>query len=285
MGTDTAMPAAPRLVGSEFVRSLTASEYLAIFVPYGGTDEPYASHHFERFRATLLEFDSTWDRQRGLRTLDVGAHWLHQSLIWRRAGFEVTAVDLPVTMEFNNVRALAAAEGITLVANPDLEQSHALDALPENGFDVILFAEIIEHLTFNPVNLWRKLYRLLAPGGRIVVTTPNYYAWNGRAWDPLRFLRGFGGGISADEILGTHTYGHHWHEFGRRELIRYFCMLSPDFITVKAKTMRNYYPVDSRRSKRLAGSLFELLPGLRPNLHLEIELPEKRQGIVIEPGW
>lgn len=285
MRTEIAAPTSPGAIGIDFVRSLTAADYLAIFVPHGGTDSPYASHHFERFRATLLEFDSSWERRRGVRVLDVGAHWLHQAVLWRRAGYEVTAVDLPVTFEIAEVRALAAAEGIDLVKNPDLENSDALDALPEGGYDVILFAEIIEHLTFNPVNLWRKLYRLLAPGGRIVVTTPNYYAWNGRAWDPGRFVRGFGGGISADDILGLRTYGHHWHEFGRRELIRYFCMLSPDFNTVKAKTMRNYYPVDSRRSKRLAGRLFELLPGLRPNLHLEIELPEKRHGIVVEPGW
>jgi 2-polyprenyl-6-hydroxyphenyl methylase/3-demethylubiquinone-9 3-methyltransferase len=278
-------PLQPGQGSAAAVRELDCAGYLALFAPHGGTDVPYASHHFERFRATLLEFDASWDRHRGLRVLDVGAHWLHQALLWQRAGYQVTAVDLPITLEFEQVRSLAAAEGITLVANPDLERSDALGALPEDGFEVILFAEIIEHLTFNPVHLWRTLYRLLAPGGRIVVTTPNYYAWNGQAWDLLRFLRGSGGGISVDAVLRTRTHGHHWREYARPELMRYFHLLSPDFRIVKAKTMRNYYPAPDRGLRRLAQRAFESVSFLRPNVHMEIELAHKRHGIVIEPGW
>lgn len=263
----------------------SVDEYLAWFAPYGNTDEPYARHHFGRFLATYREFDGSWDRTRGMRVLDLGAHWLHQAAIWQRGGYQVTAVDLPVTFGFESVQRLAESEGITLVVNTDLESCEGLAGLPDDGFDIVLMAEIIEHLTFNPVPLWRQIHRLLAPRGRIVVTTPNYYAWNGRAWDLGRFLRGFGGGITVDEIVNTRTYGHHWREFSRRELIRYFCLLSPDFNTVKATTMRDYYPPHHSRSRRALGRLFERVSGLRPNLHLEVELSEKRRGIVIEPGW
>ena len=117
------------------------------------------------------------------------------------------------------------------------------------------------------------------------MTTPNYYAWNGRAWDFGRFLRGFGGGISVDAILGTHTYGHHWREFSKHEVIRYFCLLSPDFNTVKAKTVRNYYPEANDARRKLASAIYERFPGLRPNLHLEIELSSKDHGIVMQPSW
>jgi 2-polyprenyl-3-methyl-5-hydroxy-6-metoxy-1,4-benzoquinol methylase len=264
---------------------LTFDECVAAFAPYGGTDIPYLRHHFERFRQTLIEFDSSWDRRRGVRVLDVGAHWLHQSLLWRRAGFEVTAVDLPVTFNFDIVQAVAKAENIRLIANPDLEKSEALALLPDNSFDVVIFAEIIEHLTFNPVAFWRQIYRVLAPGGRIVVTTPNYYSWTGRMWRFRRFLTGFGGGISVDEILGTHTYGHHWREFSRKEMIRYFCLLSPDLMTIKAITMRNYYRLPDLWLARLAQRVCETIPWLRPNLHVEIELSTKTAGIVIEPHW
>lgn len=255
------------------------------FGSYGGTDAGYLRHHYGRFAATLAEFDGSWDRGRGVRLLDIGAHWLHQAVLWRLAGYEVTAVDLPITFELENVRRCAEAEGIKLVPNADLERCPPLADLPDASFNVVLFTEILEHLTFNPVQLWRELHRVLAPGGRILITTPNYYAWNGRAWALGRFLRGFGGGITVDEVLATHTYGHHWREYSRHELIRYFCLLSPDFNTVKAKTMRNYYAVPTRKGARLAQSVCELIPGLRPNLHLEVELTSHQHGIVMKPSW
>lgn len=43
-------------------------------------------------------------------------------------------------------------------------------------FDVILFAEVIEHLLADPVRVLRFFVRHLTPGGRLVVTTPNFFA-------------------------------------------------------------------------------------------------------------
>ncbi|MGB0133434.1 class I SAM-dependent methyltransferase [Dokdonella sp.] len=243
------------------------------------------THHYRRFTSTLEEFCSTWDLSRGNRVLDIGAHWLHQAILWEHAGFKVTAVDMPITFEMTSVQSIARANNIQLIPCDDLEAASALDAIPDSSIDVILFTEIIEHLTFNPVRFWKQVYRILAPKGRLLVTTPNYYAWNGRAWDVMRFLRGFGGGLSVDGILGTNTHAHHWREFSRLELIRYFCLLSPDFNTVKAKSVRNYYPQVATGMKRVVSKAAEAIPGLRPNLHLGIDLRSKEQGIVMEPGW
>ncbi|HQV73081.1 MAG TPA: methyltransferase domain-containing protein [Dokdonella sp.] len=262
-----------------------ASVFARQFEPHGSTDRAYLAHHFGRFASTLVEFCTSWDLQRGNRVLDIGAHWLHQSILWKQAGFDITAVDLPITFEMANVQSIARAMDIKLIPCANLEAADAFDAIADSSADVILFTEIIEHLTFNPIRFWKQVHRILAPNGRLVVTTPNYYAWNGRAWDFGRFLRGFGGGISVDAILGTHTYGHHWREFSKHEVIRYFCLLSPDFNTVKAKTVRNYYPEPNDARKKLASGIYERFPGLRPNLHLEIELSSKDHGIVMQPSW
>ena len=258
---------------------------IRVLETYGHTDTGYLRHHYERFRVTLAEFDGSWDRSRGVRLLDIGAHWLHQSLMWRRAGYDVTAMDLPVTLELSSVRAAADGEGIGLVIESDLERCPALASLPDDSVNVVLFAEIIEHITFNPVHFWSEVYRVLAPGGRIVITTPNYYSWFGRAWDFRRFRTGFGGGVSVDEVLTVPTYGHHWREFALHELIRYFCLLSPDFNVVKMKYMRNYYSPPATRGGRLKQALCERVAWLRPNLHLEIELTAKQAGIVVKPSW
>ena len=200
-------------------------------------------------------------------------------------GFQVTALDLPVTFEVDNVRSLARQMDIMLVACADLEAADTLDMIAESSVNVVLFAEIIEHDTFNPACFWKQIHRIQASGGRIVVITPNYCAWNGRVWRPWRFLRGLGGGISVDNILNVNTYSHHWHEFAMAELIQYFSLLSPDFRIAKARRVRHYPVVARRRGTSILGGALEIFPCSRPNLHLEVELASKDRGIFIEPLW
>lgn len=45
--------------------------------------------------------------------------------------------------------------------------------LPENSFDAIILSEVIEHLEAPQVSI-REATRVLRPGGRLLVTTPNY---------------------------------------------------------------------------------------------------------------
>jgi 2-polyprenyl-6-hydroxyphenyl methylase/3-demethylubiquinone-9 3-methyltransferase len=261
-------------------------EYIALFAPHGGTDNPYLQHHYARYVKTKQRFLSHWDRSRGNRVLDVGAHWLHQALLYAIDGFAVTALDLPVTFGFDNVRRVADAYGITLLPNPDLERITALSQTPDDTFDVVLFTEIIEHITFNPVAMWREIYRVMKPGARIVVTTPNYYALRGNTWRWLRFLQRFGGGIDVYAILTQHTYAHHWKEYSLRELIYYFCALSPDFVCVHAAYPEEYAPsYMGRAAQAIVRWTERALPILRPDVYLEIELARKDKGIVIEPHW
>ncbi len=51
-------------------------------------------------------------------------------------------------------------------------------ALPghEGAFDVVVAAEVIEHLE-NPRFMVREIFRLLRPGGAAIVTTPNNETW------------------------------------------------------------------------------------------------------------
>lgn len=251
---------------------------------HGGTDVSYLAHHYPRFAATKREFESTWDRKRGLRVLDVGAHWLHQSLLYALDGYQVTATDLPLTMDLPNVRSLADAHGIRLLSTPDLARADALAALPEDGFDVILFTEIIEHITFNPVAMWRQIHRVAAPGARIVVTTPNYYALRAMLARLRRTLTGAGGGLPVADILRQPTHAHHWKEYSLGELHRYFGLLSPDFRIAKQK--RTYWPPAQKNPRHSLASLaYALAPLCKPGLHVEVEVIGKSHGIRIEPHW
>jgi len=265
---------------------MTLDRYLALFAPHGGTDIAYCRQHFQRYVRTKERLLSHWDRARGTRLLDVGAHWLHQALLYAIDGFEVTAVDLPITFDLANVQALALAHSIRLLPNADLERPTALKALPDDSFDLVLFSEIIEHITFNPVAMWREIYRLMKPGARLIITTPNYYALRGRAWRWLRFLRGFGGEIEVLAILRQNTYAHHWKEYSLRELIYYFCVLSPDFDCIHPYRAEEFEPnYLGKTAGGLARWIERLIPFLRPDLYLEVELLRKEKGIVVEPSW
>lgn len=256
-----------------------AEQVVGVFERSGGSDMAYLHDHLPRFLDTYARVDRSWDRARGVQVLDIGAHWLHQSMVFRLGDYAVTAVDLPLTLELPQVRKLARAHGIDVLPVANLSEPGELETLPEGSVDLVLFTEILEHITFNPVAFWRAVYRVLKPGGRIVITTPNYYAAGSRCWSPVRFLRGFGGGISIDEVLTVNTYGHHWKEYSMREVIKYFCLLSPDFVCFKA----DY--TDYGCEPSALGWLQRTFGRLKRGLHLEIELRHKDHGIVIEPGW
>jgi 2-polyprenyl-3-methyl-5-hydroxy-6-metoxy-1,4-benzoquinol methylase len=262
------------------------NQIVEIFAEHGGTEERYLRDHFPRFVTTKNRFLMHSTAQDGGSVLDVGAHWLHQALLYARDGFEVTALDLPATLDLPAVQSLAAAHGIRLLPNSDLEYPAALRDVADNTFDVVLFTEILEHLAFNPVSMWREIYRVMKPGARIVVTTPNYYALRARIRQGLRAMRLLGGGLAIEQVLSLKTLGHHWKEYSRRELLAYFRMLSPDFRCVNfAYTQEYVAAILNRPGGRLALSLEYAIPPLRPDLYLEVELPCKEKGIIIEPHW
>lgn len=265
---------------------MNVEELEQLLVAAGGTDLGYLHHHYPRYAHTRREVEATAALPAGACILDIGAHWLHQAALWVGEDREVLALDLPQTLELPEVQAAAHELGIHLLPNADLEAAPALAGLADASLDLILFTEIIEHITFNPVHLWSEVHRILKPGGRIVVTTPNYYAARGRLWTPRRFLARLGGGIEVNDILTMHTYAHHWKEYSLRELVKYFTLLSTDFNCIKALHVPDYYPGYSGRPlRRLAGVLERRVELLRPNLHLEVRLEGKEGGIRVEPHW
>jgi 2-polyprenyl-3-methyl-5-hydroxy-6-metoxy-1,4-benzoquinol methylase len=104
--------------------------------------------------------------------LDLGAGtgaWANRLLA---AGYAVTAFERPN----------AGYAGSARVVEGDLNREFATE-FGETRFDVVTCIEVIEHVE-NPRHLLRNARRLLAPGGLLVMTTPNIESTAGR----LRFL-------------------------------------------------------------------------------------------------
>ncbi len=260
-------------------------DYEALLGRYGyEQDEEWINYlrvHFNRFVTTRKLIYERWQPRPEQRLLDVGAHALLQTLMYALDGFEAVAADVPLPFTAPHARRLAEAFHIELFTYEDLSHPVELSSLPDSHFDIVLFSEILEHITFNPVEMWRQLYRLLKPGGRIVLTTPNFYSLDGRwFWELRRILKGRGGGLSVDYILQTNTMGPHWKEYCARELYEYFALLSPDFM-ISRTIQCNCYPPRSK----LRELIQEWLKPMSQYLFVEVDLKEKKRGIVVEPHW
>jgi len=266
---------------------LSYKDYLSIFEKYGQTDVGYLYYHYPRFCLTQKTFYESWSLGKRYKLLDVGAHWLHQSLLYAQDGFEVTATDFPGTLSLTSVKKIAKAYNILLFPYNDLSDFLAFSQFPDNHFNIILFSEIIEHITFNPIDMWKGLYRILAPDGKIIITTPNFYYWKSRFWNFRRLIRRMGGGITVDNILNFNTYSPHWKEYSAREIKTYFQLLSSDFCVGRLVYLSIKTP--SEKNDGMAGKLFGKIESniriLRQNIYAEIDLVTKEEGIVITPHW
>jgi len=95
----------------------------------------------------------------------------------QKHGYQVTGSDFVL---YPLQEAHKRAPEVTLV-NADLR-----DGLPfvANSFEVILASEVIEHLA-EAEKFLAECYRVLAPGGCLILTTPNLWDLR-RPWDKLR---------------------------------------------------------------------------------------------------
>jgi SAM-dependent methyltransferase len=135
---------------------------------YGRTMPPdgkpaYFRLHRYRFRKLLAALPPA-----PARVLEIGTTPGQFTEILRRAGYDVAGVDL-----FPDQRAkLWRRLGVEVrFCNID-EQP-----LPYDGesFDAVVFSEVIEHLVASPLPALREMARVLRPGGRLVITTPNQF--------------------------------------------------------------------------------------------------------------
>jgi SAM-dependent methyltransferase len=81
----------------------------------------------------------------------------------------------------------------------------------DGEFDYMLFCEVLEHLTADPVRALLELKRVIKPGGSLILTTPNA----ARLENVLALLEGRN---VYDQYSGYGPYGRHNREYTRHEL-------------------------------------------------------------------
>jgi SAM-dependent methyltransferase len=178
--------------GESWLKSLKRS-YFALMYGYD-SDLPY----WQRLPAYLFLLIPGWrhrlDRQiRYIRSvkngklLDIGSGdgWFLENM--QSLGWQVEGVDIdPVSAVKARSRGVIVKEG-----------SLSEQGYPENSFDVVTMSHVIEHL-HDPLTELRECWRILRPGGKIVLFTPSTeskgHGQFGRNWfalDPPRHLNLF----------------------------------------------------------------------------------------------
>src|SRR5713226_1174379 len=127
--------------------------------------------YFEDVNWGLLRL---WGDRQGLDVLDVGCGFATTSQYIESRGNRVTGI------EESADAAVKARDRIGRVVQRDLQDFDGVAAELEGArFDVVVFADVLEHLAW-PLGVLRKYLALLKQAGSVIVSLPNVGLWSVR---------------------------------------------------------------------------------------------------------
>ncbi len=167
-------------------------------------DDGYTAFHAIRY-AFLLRLLTSYITGVGCRVLDIGPSML-TSLIARRFALRVDTLGLS--------SAPAGGGGTSYQFDLNKTQDRACWRGDIGPYDVIVMAEVIEHLHTSPALVLGYLATLLAPGGGLIIQTPNAVALHKR-------IKMLFGRHPYELIRESVTNPGHFREYTAGELRRY----------------------------------------------------------------
>ena len=209
----------------------------------------YFAAHSGRYRETLSMIRSTYT---GGTIVDIGALPGHMLFLLNAIGISAVGIDRAPW----RCATFIQQQDLT-IHRCDIEQQ----SLPfeENSVQYIVFTEVFEHLRINPIATLRDIYRILAPGGTLLVTTPNLYALR----NIVSFVTGRGIGDPYEEFRKLETVGHmgHVREYAPCEMRTF---LERAGFTVQDVQMRAFEKSRRKIVGPLVNILNMLVPPIRP---------------------
>ena len=165
--------------------------------------------YLKKKRAHYLEVLGLVAGRRGGTAVDIGSFPGHFTLLLKRLGWSVSGVDLNP----DRLGTLFSSESLP-VYRTDIETERI--PLADNGADLVVFTEVLEHLRVHPIHALREVNRILKPGGTLVLSVPNI---SPRQRIEFLFGRDYQGDI-VEEFGVLERLGHmgHFRLYSRREV-------------------------------------------------------------------
>lgn len=185
----------------------------------------------------------------GGEMLDVGSSPGIFLYILKESGYNAQGVDIAP----DRVRDFLKSNGLT-IHKCDIEN----EKLPFESarFGSVVFSSVIEHLGVNPLNAVNEIYRVLKPGGVLMLGTPNIHS----ADCLFNIIKGHSFNDAHAEFSKL-SLGHmgHIRLYAEKELIRWFEKLG--FAHVKSRFTGEYKPTALKR-------ICWAVPKFRPYMHI-----------------
>ena len=134
----------------------------------------YESTTYQYFEDVNWGLLRLWGERKDLDVLDVGCGFATTSQHIAARGNRVTGIE-------SSAEAVAVARSrVNEVVHADLQRlDEVKHVLGDRRFDVIIFADVLEHLAW-PIGVLRGYLDLLKEGGRVIVSLPNVGLWSVR---------------------------------------------------------------------------------------------------------
>jgi SAM-dependent methyltransferase len=211
----------------------------------------------------------------GSRIVEFGAAPGDQIARLQSDGYTTTAVDHGIASdewgpgEEGRMRALFAEAGVEFVMW-DLEVQPY--PLPSESFDAVIFTEVFEHLREYPIRSLHEAFRVLKPGGRIYLTTPNTAYLLNR----LRLMAGRSVATPLRDWIGGLPFARHAREYTFAEMQELLDLAGFDPVL---RTSRHFHTTIGRRGAiaRVAKEALGAISRLRPTLGPEIIIVAERR--------
>jgi len=191
--------------------------------------------------------------------VEYGAIPLMLTLALQESGFKVTGVDLAPERFQTLIDRLQLR-----VVSCDIERQPPPFA--PNSCDLVTFNELFEHLRINPIFTMEGVFRILRPGGRLLLSTPNLrslngiinFLWHGRSYSCCSKIY--------EEYRKLDEIGHmgHVREFTPVEVCTFLGQIGFEVETV---IFRGHFPEPWKQR------LCRLQPALRPFMTIVARKP------------
>jgi SAM-dependent methyltransferase len=234
----------------------------------------YLEYHRRRYQDTLRLLPPG----EGRRLLDVGSFPGHLSALAQARGWDVVGLNNAIEGggAWTDFLERCGERKITI---RECEVEQAPFPLPTASMDAVLFCELFEHLHLNPFHTLKEIFRVLRPGGLLLLTTPNLRRvetlsrlWHGWGTQPP-VSRAF------HELFPSLLYHRHNREYTADELAYYLALQGKDLYDFRLDRVYYSDALDAPheipgvlgqavgpREQRLAGRLRRLFPRLRGQL-------------------